>query len=85
MKCPSCGGASATCKECKGLGQIDFHRCPNTYAKPIHYDVCRAATYVENGILPASGGLSDQSPTFVEALEIVRAEIAHYRAEAANK
>lgn len=85
LQCYECEGRAADCDECNGTGVVELYRCPNTYVGPIHRDACRAAVHIENGLVPGAGGLFDQPATFVDAVELVRAEMHEYEERAQEK
>lgn len=72
------------CTECESHGTLQFFRCMHTFFGPEHTDVVRSVAMLESGILPVAGGWTDQSATWVDAVELVRMEIDEYR-EAARK
>lgn len=75
LECPFCLGLDPTCQDCGGRGQIDLHRCPNTYFGPEHADVVRSVALLEVGLLPVTGGWAEQAATWVDAIGVVRGVI----------
>jgi hypothetical protein len=44
-----------------------------------HLAAVDAILQLEHGILPAAGGMEDQSATFAAAYSLLRGELAHWR------
>lgn len=82
MSCP-CFRQDPSCRECGGSGKISIHRCPRALVQEVHYEVCRAVTHLEVGILPAAGGWGDQSASMVQAMKLVLSEKAAYEKQRA--
>lgn len=82
ISCAVCGGKDARCEICRGTNEVGVHECPRKLVRRVHFDICRAAILVEHGHLPAPGGWMDQAYTFLAALDVVQAELEHYRERA---
>ena len=72
----SCG-CLAGCERCSGKGELPMFRCPGklTAARPdvrAAFWACRQ--YEDHGVMPAAGGLSDQSQGFLDYLRIYQHE-----------
>ncbi len=86
--CSACGGVG--CGECDA-GRIGMRRCPRklTERRPDLHAAVRAFLYFdEYKVLPAAGGLLDQSASLVAAFDVIRSEklaIERTRAEKAEK
>lgn len=85
IECYVCSGLDPSCSECSGHGQIEFHRCPNTFVRDEHREIVRSASFLEAGVLPAAGGWADQAATWIDAVCLVSAEVAKYRRNARSK
>lgn len=85
LQCLTCEGLDAKCPECKGTGTVEYHRCPHTYVDPQHWSIVRAVGMADRGLMPAAGGWADQSATFVDALNLVRAEQRKYERAASKR
>ncbi len=85
VACVVCDGKDSSCQDCGGSGRVAYHRCPFHYVQPIHWDLCRAADLLEDGVLPAAGGWADQAATFVDGLMLVRRWRAEYRKKAEER
>lgn len=77
--CYACQGMRDDCDECRGTNEVDVFECPNRLVHREHQDAVLAIVQMEHGILPAPGGLYDQSATFVEAVPLLMREVAHWR------
>ena len=73
VSCPSCPADESLCKTCEGTGQAPSYDCPfkkdgavSTVGRIIPY--LRDAE--DTGILPAAGGMLDQTAFFVKAFRI---------------
>jgi hypothetical protein len=81
ISCSKCSGNDPKC-ECGGTDRAPVFRCPTATLSSAHPEVMlgvkqfmRAYAFLESRqILPAAGGLNDQSLSFVQACEIVDAE-----------
>lgn len=54
--CEVCLGTDAKCPECRGRGEVQRNRCPQSEAGDLGAIVVRVAAQWSNGILPAAGG-----------------------------
>lgn len=70
--CPFCDGQATSCTDCKGAGQLEYHRCPFSQTEPVHWAIVRAVGMMDTGLLPGGGGWAEQPATFVEAAALVR-------------
>lgn len=77
--CPFCRGGSASCAQCGGDDRVGLYACPNRVVGQRELDAVGAVALVEQGVLPCSGGWSDQPATFVQAYPIVAREIHNWR------
>lgn len=78
IRCPFCDGRDEQCGECHGTNAIDIHRCPNQIADERCRTALTAASMVENGVLPESGGWQDQPAKFVQAFPLMMRELRHW-------
>lgn len=69
MECPCCEGAG--CKECS-RGMIQITGCPQRLITANGSRVIAALGLCEEGHLPASGGVMDQTPWFIRCRAIYR-------------
>jgi hypothetical protein len=58
----------------------DIRRCPLALLTEETCRVLDLYPYFENGMMPVAGGVLDQSATFLEAVRLLRAEVAEHRA-----
>lgn len=91
VTCSACGGLG--CERCKD-GARDLRRCPGKLVETTHGGrqvetaFWYAAQFAERSVLPAPGGLSEQSATWVQALRVYeheRGAIMRERAEEERK
>lgn len=84
VSCQFCDGEGwaapdVACTHCT-RGNFPLYRCPKKLleAHPSGVSIARAFTYAQhyesNGVLPAAGGMGDQTPGFLELLGIYNAE-----------
>lgn len=62
------------CQACNGEGHIRLDGCPRSYIGSEMTNAINIATVCENGILPITGGLLDQSGWFVDVMSVLRTE-----------
>ena len=55
-----------------------MRRCPVATLPPEVWSVLEVYAAFEHGVLPVTGGLLDQAATFLEAIRVLRAEIAEH-------
>lgn len=67
------------CVDCASTGRIEFRRCRSTWYGQEHLDVVRSVAMLEHGVLPVSGGWTDQAAPWVDAVSVVQSEIEDYR------
>lgn len=75
-ECVSCSGAG--CRDCKTTGVWRLDRCPYAVVPDEVWRVIEYSSLIEAGILPISGGLEEQSHTFLAALRIAITEKAEH-------
>jgi len=76
IRCPRCNGLDRECERCRGTGEAILFRCPTSHNSAELSAAFFAYALVETGVWPASGGLLDQSASFVGFVREVNAERA---------
>jgi hypothetical protein len=72
MHCPSCGGKSETCKTCEGNGRgIRVTGCPMSQVGGEVWSLMEMARFADKGLLPVSGGVCDQSQSFLDGYRLI--------------
>lgn len=83
MECPTCRGLAHGCPDCQGAGRQPVLRCPWAVAVPASQPALGLAIEAaEHGSWPVSGGVLAQAAAFVDAVRVVRQELAKVRQEA---
>jgi len=77
--CPACNEKG--CDRCGGLGYFEVDGCPQKMLTRTTHDVLKFSEWVEKGYLPISGGLLDQSASFIEHCEFYQDEKNRCEAE----
>jgi hypothetical protein len=77
--CFLCHGRQPDCPECHGENEIPIRTCPRRTIRSEHRTACLLVLELENGLLPAPGGLLDQAQTFVDAMPLLINELEHWR------
>ena len=67
IECAECGGIG--CPACQGRRRLEVIGCPKKMIAPQIWHLCRAAGYVEHGILPGPDSLWDQDAGVLAALD----------------
>jgi hypothetical protein len=80
MKCIACGGSAAGCDHCRN-GRFAVQQCPLEFVDDEIWDLVRYADLMTKGLTPVSGGLLDQSASFVKAAHFVIEETEYYKAK----
>ncbi len=89
FSCRTCTAAQQIARGCTAdapapvvtLDGEDLFRCPLVLLANATFQVLALFGAYENGLLPIAGGLLDQSATFLEAVRLLRGEVAEYRAK----
>lgn len=87
LPCPACGGdeaKAADCPACQGEGCELLTRCPFDDVPAAVWECLELCEFADKGNLPVSGGVHDQTRSFLQSLRIVRADKAYFR-NLANK
>lgn len=88
LPCPACGGneeKAPDCGTCQGHGFQLLTRCPYAEVPPDVWDMVDLCEFADKGNLPVSGGVLDQTASFLACLRFVRADTVYFRAQAAKK
>lgn len=64
---------------------INFRRCPNKIVTEEASEYLRAYDLLEMGFLPHGPGWLTESPKFIDAMRVIRAEVVDIRNENARK
>jgi len=80
--CNRCSGYNPDCELCTGTNRVDQYRCPNTSLREASVPdrttvelLLRTYLHYDNRqVLPASGGLLDQTRGWLAACEIIDSE-----------
>lgn len=79
LACGVCGGRSPDCGTCGGSNKVGFFRCPRSVVETERPDVGIMfrlfRQYREHGVLPAAGGLADQTLNVLTSFEVVEGEL----------
>ena len=77
MECPTCDGRGGPeCTNCHGSALITVSRCPQKLIGEDIRMLLRGADLADKGSWPVTGGWLDQSASFVDGVQFVRAEEA---------
>lgn len=71
IRCPRCDGAAAAGHECALCdpdipGFMRMRRCPHSFLTPDIEEAIESLAWLQHGVLPGDGGLSDQAVSFIE-------------------
>lgn len=69
------------CEDCGQLGYVELPGCPKKYAGKEMADLVMYAELMQKGLPPVTGGVLDQSASFIEAATFYWSEIDRGRAE----
>lgn len=76
------------CERCEKTGGVPLYRCPGKLTEgrsDLRAALFYCEQYEEQAILPASGGLADQTPGFLDLLAVYAREREHLRTAATQK
>lgn len=72
ISCPDCNETG--CEKCDGLGYFEIEGCPQKLMTRDTREILKLSEWVEKGYLPTTGGLLDQSASFLEHCEFYQDE-----------
>jgi hypothetical protein len=78
VKCIACNGQDENCETCDGFG-VHHIGCPKDSIDPSTVRAIQFADFADKGHWPVSGGVLDQSQSFVSACNFIWKEEEHYK------
>ena len=86
--CSACFGYNHDCPRCVD-GEVEHHRCPTAVIESAPDGVRRAAgramraytQFDQRGVLPSGGGYNDQTPHFMQVVELVDHERSRWQGD----
>lgn len=85
VTCVKCDGKPAGCALCGGRGTLDIPRCPKLEVDGEIWEAIGLSIDAENGLLPVSGGVLDQSRSWNQFRRYYEREENRMRAEMAER
>jgi hypothetical protein len=85
IDCQFCGGKDDKCKHCGGWGHQRITQCPRKLITPDIWRLLQLAEFAEKGAFPVSGGVLEQSDSFLSACRSVWQEVSYWKAKAGIK
>ena len=82
MECPNCNGAG--CEECND-GAFELDGCPGEYCSRVVTAINLIDLYTTKGLMPVSGGVLDQSASFIGAARFFQNEEVRISNERINR
>lgn len=78
---PESGGICEKCGDNRFLGYLPQNRCPRSHMTPAISQALDALAWVRRGVLPETGGMADQSPSFLQFVGAFEGEVHRVEAE----
>ena len=83
--CEDTSPAAENCPACKGAGQFPISGCPKKMLSRDIFELCRLASFMDDGLPPVAGGALDQTAAFLTGYGFLKAEDAGWTARAMRK
>jgi len=81
MQCTACDGRDENCERCGGWGTEKITDCPRKIIDQQTWRLLQLADFAEKGCFPVSGGVLEQSDSFLSACRMVWSETAYWKAK----
>jgi hypothetical protein len=85
MSCASCNGDGGKCKACNGRGSILITDCPWKLTDNGALQAMKFVRLAEEHNWPLSGGVLDQTKSFVDFYDLCASEKRRWEQEMSNK